>query len=545
MAIYETPPTGIPQTKATKERIGFRKSGTRIFEKPHGRSKARLLHCFFIERLASAAYLFDSHWKKNHMNRDNSTTSPEQIRMRIGGQWRDAEQVAEVKSPYTGDVVAHMPVSSTRDLDDALSAARSARAAMADMPGYERAAMLQRAADEVAKRAEDIARAMSLETGKALRDSLVEVQRTSGVLRLCAEEAVRIQGEHVPMDASALGAGKIGMVMRFPVGVVAAITPFNAPVNLAAHKLGPALAAGNSLVLKPSLKAPLSVHKFIEAVLESGVPEGAVNTLYGDAVAPQLICDPRVDFVSFTGSIPVGKIIRDRVGMKRVALELGGVGPTFVHHDANWKAAAIACARNAVGLAGQSCVSVQNVFVHKAILEGFTEAVCREMDSIRFGDPMDIATEVGTLIDEQAAIRVEGMITRALEAGATTLRGGARAGAQLPGTILTNVKSDMSIVCDEIFGPAMSIQPYEQVEPLFSAISDSPYGLQCGIYTNSLDLALSAIKTIRTGGVIVNGTSRWRSDQMPYGGVKDSGMGREGPKYSIRDMTEERLFVLN
>lgn len=479
------------------------------------------------------------------MNKDNSIPAPQRIRMLINGQWRDAENVEDVRNPYRGEVVAHAPISSQRDLDDALNAARSARKIMADMPGYERAAMLHRAAENVSRRSEEIGYAMALETGKALRDALLEVQRTSGVLRLCAEEAVRIQGEHVPMEASALGAGKIGMVMRFPVGVVAAITPFNAPVNLAAHKLGPALAAGNSLILKPSPKAPLCVHKFIEAILEAGLPDGAVNTLYGDAVAPQLICDPRVDFVSFTGSIQVGKLIRDRVGMKRVALELGGVGPTFVHQDANWEMAATACARNAVALAGQSCVSVQNVFVHQAVHDRFVEAVCKEMDSIRFGDPMDSTTEVGTLIDEQAAIRVEGMVERALEAGAILLRGGGRSGAQLRGTILTNVSSDMDVVCKEIFGPAMSIMPYENIEPLFTSISDSPYGLQCGIYTNSLELALSAIKTVRTGGVIVNGTSRWRSDQMPYGGVKDSGMGREGPKYSIRDMTEERLFVLN
>ncbi|CAN5725986.1 aldehyde dehydrogenase family protein [soil metagenome] len=479
------------------------------------------------------------------MNQQNSRPEPERIRMYIGGQWRDAEQSQEVRDPYRGGVVAHAPVSTPRDCEDAIEAARKASKTMADMPGHERAAMLRRAADAVSARAEDIALAMTRETGKALRDSRVEAQRSSELLRLCAEEAVRIQGEHIPMDASAVGAGKIAMLMRFPVGVVAAITPFNGPVNLAIHKLGPALAAGNSVVLKPSPKAPLCVHKLIEAVLEAGIPVGAINTLYGDVVAPQLVSDRRVDFVSFTGSIPVGKKIRDAVGMKRVALELGGVGPTFVHRDADVAAAAKACARNAVALAGQSCVSVQNVFVHKAVHDGFVEAVCREMDTIRFGDPMDAATEVGTLIDEQAALRVEGMIARAIGGGARALRGGERNGAQLAGTILTDVRPDMDVVCEEIFGPAMTIQSYDDVAPLFQSISDSPYGLQCGIYTNSLDLALSAIKTIRTGGVIVNGTSRWRSDQMPYGGVKDSGMGREGPKFSIRDMTEERLFVLN
>ena len=467
------------------------------------------------------------------------------IRMRVGDGWRDAQAYDEVHNPYTGEVVALAPVSTAQDCNDALASAYAAKKTMADMPGYERAALLRRIADMVLERCADIASVMCRETGKALRDCTLEVQRSAETLRLCAEEAVRIEGEHVPMDASATGAGKIGMLMRFPVGVVAGITPFNGPVNLAAHKLGPALAAGNCIVLKPSPKAPLCLHKFIEAAVDAGAPAGAVNTLFGDAIGPQLVGDSRVDFVSFTGSIRIGKLIRDSVGMKRVALELGGVGPTFVHHDANWLAAAKVCARNAVALAGQSCVSVQNVYVHASIHDDFVAAVCDEMDKVRFGDPMNPDTEVGTLIDEQAAARVQAMVDRAVAAGAKVLRGGTRNGAQMAGTVLTQVAPDMDVVCEEIFGPVMTVQPYLHIEPIFDAISASPYGLQCGIYTNSLELALKAIKTIRTGGVIVNGTSRWRSDQMPYGGVKDSGMGREGPKFSIRDMTEERFFVLN
>jgi acyl-CoA reductase-like NAD-dependent aldehyde dehydrogenase len=472
-------------------------------------------------------------------------TRIERIRAHIDGQWRDAEKYQEVLDPYRGNVVAHVPVSTAEDLDDALDAARKAKKVMAAMPGYERAALLRRGADLVTARCDEIARAMTLESGKALRDSIVEVKRSADTLRLCAEEAIRIEGEHVPMDGSAIGAGKIGMLMRFPVGVVAAITPFNGPASLAAHKLGPALAAGNAIVLKPSPKAPLCVHKIVEALIEAGTPRGAVNTLYGDAVAPPLVSDPRVDFVSFTGSIAVGKSIRNAIGMKRVALELGGVGPTFVHRDANLAAAAKACAYNSMSLAGQSCISVQNVYVHKVVYDRFVDAVCAEIDSIRFGDPMDMATDVGTLIDEQAAIRVENMIGRSVDAGARLLRGCRRERAQLDATILTSVRPDMEVVRDEIFGPAFTIQSYEAIEPIFESISESPYGLQCGIFTNSLDLALSAIKNVRTGGVIVNGTSRWRNDQLPYGGVKDSGIGREGPKYSIRDMTEERFFVLN
>lgn len=466
-------------------------------------------------------------------------------RARVGGAWRDGETFAEIRDPYRGDVVGEMPVSTERDCDDALAAAREARGAMAKMPGYERNALLRRAAEKVAARAPEIGRVMARETGKALRDCVTEVERAADILRLSGEEAIRIEGEHIPMDVSAMGAGKIAMMLRFPVGVVAAITPFNGPTNLAAHKLGPALAAGNSLVLKPSPKAPLCVYLFVEAVLEAGVPDGAVNLLFGDAIAPMMVSDPRVDFVSFTGSIRVGKLIRDAIGMKRVALELGGVGPTFVHHDADIGAAATACARNGLMLAGQSCVSVQNIYVHSRVHDAFLDRLGEEVDRVRFGDPLDPATEVGTLIDEQAALRVEGMIGRALDAGAELLREGGREGARMGAHVLTRVDPSMDIVAEEIFGPAMNVLPYDDLDPIFQAISESPFGLQAGIFTNSLDLALKAYRGLRTGGVIVNGTSRWRSDQMPYGGVKDSGMGREGPKFSIRDMTEERLLVIN
>jgi len=474
-----------------------------------------------------------------------ASSETEYISSLIGGEWRAPGTVAEVRDPFRGDLVACAPVSTARDLEDALKAAVAAKEVIAAMPGHERAVLLRRAADNLQARAEEIGLAMSRESGKAKRDATNEIQRAADLLRLCAEEAVRIQGEHIPMDASAAGAGKLAMTLRFPVGVVAAITPFNAPVSLAVHKVGPALAAGNSVILKPSPKAPLCVHKLIQAIEQAGFPKGAVNSLFGDVVGPRLVSDPRIDFVSFTGSIPVGKVIHATAGLKRVALELGGVGPTFVHRDADVRIAARACAQHAVALAGQSCASVQNAFVHRALYDTFVEAVAREMDAVRIGDPLDPATEVGTLIDAAAAARVDGVIDRALEAGAVAVRRGRRSGAQLGGTLLTNVRPDMPIVCQELFGPAMTIQPYDDIEPLFRAISDSPFGLQCGIFTNSLDVVLKAVRKLRTGGIIVNATSRWRSDQMPYGGVKESGIGREGPKFAIREMTDERLVVFN
>ena len=466
-------------------------------------------------------------------------------RARIGGAWRDGTELTKVIDPYRHEVVGHVLNSTALDCHAALDAAVAASQVVAAMPAYERAALLRRAADNVAARASQIGQVMARESGKAITDCITEVARSADTLRLCAEEAVRIEGAHIPIDASAIGAGKLALALRFPVGVVAAITPFNGPINLAAHKLGPAFAAGNSLVLKPSPKAPLCFHLFIEAVLDAGFPEGAVNTLFEDPVAAQLVSDARVDFTSFTGSIPVGKIIKGNAGMKRVALELGGVGPTFVHGDTDHAAAAKACARNGILLGGQSCISIQNVYVERKIYKPFLEILEHEVRAIGFGDPLDVATEVGTFIDEAAALRVEAMVQRAGLQGAQLICSGTRLGALLPAALLTSVSPDMAVVRDEVFGPTLTVQAYDDPQPIFDAISASPYGLQCGIFTNSLDLALSAYRKLRTGGVMVNATSRWRSDQMPYGGVKDSGIGREGPKFAIREMTEERLLVIN
>jgi acyl-CoA reductase-like NAD-dependent aldehyde dehydrogenase len=464
---------------------------------------------------------------------------------RIGSEHRASGTELEVIDPYRGGTVGFVDVSGERECAAAVEAAVAAAPTMAALPGYERAELLRRCADELVTRAADIGRVMARETGKAIRDCIVEAVRSADTFRLSAEEAVRIQGEHIPMDASAIGAGKLAVTMRFPVGVVAAIAPFNGPLNLAAHKIGPALAGGNTVVLKPSPKASLCTWLFVEALAAAGVPAGAVNAVYGDAVGEQLVVDPRVDFVTFTGSIPVGKLIRRAVGLKPVTLELGGVGPTFVHHDGDLAAAAVACARNGMLLAGQSCVSVQNVFVAAGVYDEFLELLNAEVARIRFGDPLDPQTEVGTLIDEAAAARVAGIVDRAVGDGARIAAGGERVGALHQATVLTDVTPAMEAVSNEIFGPVVTVSRYEQIEPLFQQISNSPYGLQCGIFTKSIELSLAAVRSIRTGGVIVNGTSRWRSDQMPYGGVKDSGVGREGPKFALREMTEERLLVLN
>jgi acyl-CoA reductase-like NAD-dependent aldehyde dehydrogenase len=343
-----------------------------------------------------------------------------------------------------------------------------------------------------------------------------------------------------------MGAGKMAFLMRFPVGVVAAITPFNAPFNLAAHKIAPAIAAGNTLVLKPPPQAPLIVHKLVELVAEAGAPKGMVNSVYGDAeVGAALVSDPRVEFITFTGSSRAGAAIKAASGLRRVALELGGNGATIVHDDADLEAAAAVCARNSMRLAGQSCISVQSVYVMRKVYKQFLELIRSEIGKLKLGDPLDPETDVGTLIDEQAAIRVEDWVQQAAADGAQAVTGGQRQGAAFEPTLMTGVKPTMKVVCEEIFGPVVNVIPVDTLQDAYDAINASPYGLQAGIFTKSNEVTFEAIRRMRVGGIIINGTSTWRTDQLAYGGVRSSGNGREGPRYAIEEMTEQRLIVFN
>ena len=469
----------------------------------------------------------------------------ETARMLIGGGWRDGAETYDDRDPYRGEVVAHAPVSQAADVEAAVEAAAAARDAAAAVPGFERAALLRRVGALIAQRSDDIARAIARETGKAIRDARAEVARSADTVALSAEEAIRITGEHIPIDGSAMGAGRIAFTLRFPVGVVAAITPFNAPFNLACHKVAPAIAAGNAVVLKAPPQAPLCVHKLAELFVDAGAPAGLLNVLYGEPAGPLLVAHPKVDFITFTGSSRTGAAVKAASGLRRVALELGGDGPTIVHADADIDGAAKLCALNAMRLAGQSCISVQTVYVHRAIADSFTHRLVAAVESLKVGDPMDDGTDVGTLIDEDAARRVDAWVREAVAGGARLLTGGARNGAQYAPTVLADVTPAMKVVCEEVFGPVVGVAAYDDLEEAFARINASRYGLQCGLFSASLETALRAIRCLRVGGVIVNGTSTWRTDQLAYGGVKASGEGREGPRYAIREMTDERLVVFN
>jgi acyl-CoA reductase-like NAD-dependent aldehyde dehydrogenase len=463
-----------------------------------------------------------------------------------GGAWLDTERSVEIRDPYRGDVVGTAPVSSKSDLGAALDAAVQAREKAAAMPGFERAALLRRIAALIERDVKSLAELMTRETGKAIRDSEGEIRRSMETFALAAEEAIRIEGRHVPLDGSAMGAGKMAFLMPFPVGVVAAITPFNAPFNLAAHKIAPSIAAGNTMVLKPPPQAPLIVHRLVELVVEAGAPAGMVNTLYGGAeIGAALVADPRVEFITFTGSSRAGAAIKAASGLRRVALELGGNGATIVHDDAELAPAAAVCARNSMRLAGQSCISVQSVYVQERVADAFLAMMEAEVRKMKLGDPLDAATDVGTLIDEAAARRVEDWVQEAALTGAKIAAGGHRHGAAYEPTLLANLKPKMKVVCEEVFGPVVNVIPYRAPADAFAAINASPYGLQAGIFTKSNEVTFAAIRALRVGGVIVNGSSTWRTDQLAYGGVKASGIGREGPRYAIEEMTERRLIVFN
>ena len=466
------------------------------------------------------------------------------IPMRIGGQWRHGVAHGESRDPYRGTLMALAPESTGEDVADAVAAAVDGAKLCAAMPAHERAVLLRNIAALLARDAEALAQLMARESGKALADCRTETSRAPGVFELAAAEAVRIEGEHVPLDASPMGAGKLCFMLRYPVGVVAAITPFNAPLNLACHKIAPAIAAGNSVVLKAPPQTPLVLHRLAEIIVDAGAPDGMFNILYGAEAGPALVQHPQVDFISFTGSTRAGAAIKAASGLRRVALELGGTGATIVHDDAEVALAASLCARNAMRLAGQSCISVQNIFVHHTCAEAFTSALLAGVKTLRVGDPLDPHTDVGTLIDEAAAQRVEQWVREAVASGARCLIGGGRNDAQMEPTVLVDAPSVAKVVCEEVFGPVVNIIPFHDVATVVDRLNASPYGLQTGVFTRSLDRAMQAVRTIRSGGVILNATSTWRTDQMPYGGLRNSGIGREGPRYAIREMTEERLVVL-
>jgi acyl-CoA reductase-like NAD-dependent aldehyde dehydrogenase len=466
--------------------------------------------------------------------------------LHVGSERLDTGRWLEVRSPYSGDLVGRV---ASGGASEARAAVDAAAAAIRDpLPAHERAAVLERVRDELRARADDVAAVLSAEAGKPIRAARLEVERAQTTFTAAAVAARTLTGEAVPMDASAAGEGKLAFTLRVPVGVVAAITPFNFPLNLVAHKLAPALAAGCAVVLKPAEKTPLSAFALADAFEAAGLPSGWLNVVAGDpiAIGDVLVEDERVRLITFTGSGGVGWGIRERAPRKRVLLELGNATPAIVRADADLDLAAEKLSASAFLFAGQACVSVQRIYVERPVLDGFLERFLPRVEALRTGDPADEATDVGPVIDANSRERILSWIDAARAAGARVLAGGdATEDGVVRPTVIADAGPELDVSCREVFGPVCTVNAVDSLDEALRLANGTPYGLQAGVFTRDLGAALRAARELEFGAVTINETPSFRADPMPYGGVKESGNTREGPEAAVREMTEERLVVLS
>jgi len=463
------------------------------------------------------------------------------------GEWLETGDWGEVHSPYDGTVVGRVAEADAALVDRAVRAAHEAFLS-ADFPQHERAAVLDRAAELVHERVEDLALTIAAEAGKPLKTARVEASRCVDTLTFSATEARKLTGGTVPMEASPAGGGKLGVMLRVPYGVVGAISPFNFPLNLVAHKLGPAIAAGNSIVLKPAGQTPISALKLAEVLVEAGLPEGWLSVVPGPGaeVGNAIVEHELTRALTFTGSAGVGWGIRSRVPHKKVNLELGSNAPLIVHSDGDWETAADKAQLHAFSHAGQSCISIQRVLVHEDVADAFTARFVANTEALRVGDPLDPETDVGPLISPGDRDRVKQWIDEAVEGGAKLLTGGdlVDEGRCLAPTLLGSPSHEANVWCEEIFGPVATIDRYSDFGEALRMANDSKFGLQAGVFTRDVGRGLEAANTLEFGGVLINEVPTFRADQMPYGGVKDSGNTREGPAFAVYELTEERFVTL-
>ena len=463
----------------------------------------------------------------------------------LDGEWIETGEWIDVRSPYSGDVVGRVPKAGAAEARRAVDAAE--RAMREPLPAHKRAEILVRVAGQLGRRHEEVAQIIAAEAGKPLKAARVEVSRAMSTYTMSAVVARTLAGEMVPMDGSQAGVGKLAFTLRLPVGVVGAISPFNFPLNLVAHKLAPALAAGCAVVLKPASQTPLSALMLAELEAEAGLPAGWLNVLVGPAaeIGDVLVEDQRVRMITFTGSAEVGWKLAERAPRKRVNLELGNATPVIVEADADLEAAATKLAANAFSFAGQSCISIQRVYVQREAYDELLARFLPKVEALALGDPADEETDVGPLIDRDNRERVLSWIEEARSAGADVLAGGTLDGELIRPTVLANAAPELKVSCEEVFGPVCTINPYDTLDEAIELANGTRYGLQAGIFTSSLETALAAAQRLEFGGVTVNEAPTFRADQMPYGGVKDSGNTREGPRYAVREMTEERLVIVD
>jgi len=461
----------------------------------------------------------------------------------LDGEWIETGDWQDVNSPYSGETVARVARAGAEHARKALDAAEHAMSS--PLPAHERAAILDRVAGLLKERHDEVAQTISAEAGKPLKAARVEAERAVSTYTMAAIEARRLAGDVVPMDASPAGVGKVAYTMRVPIGIVGAITPFNFPLNLVAHKIAPALAAGCAVVLKPAGQTPLSALLLGELETEAGLPPGWLNVLVGPSaeIGDVIVEDERVKLITFTGSSGVGWKIRERAVKKRVNLELGNATPVVVEADADIEEAATKLAANGFSFAGQSCISVQRIYIQRSAYDDFVGRFIPKVQGLKVGDPAEEDTDVGPVIDEDARERIVSWVEEAKSAGATVLTGGEVVDGLLQPTVVADVTPDMKVSCQEVFGPLCTVSPYDSSEEAFELANGTEYGLQAGIFTASVKTALAAAAALDFGGVTVNEAPTFRADQMPYGGVKESGNTKEGPHYAVREMTEERLVV--
>jgi len=472
-----------------------------------------------------------------------ATTAIER-KLLLDGEWVETGDWLEVRSPYDGSLVGRVSKGGAAEARRAVDAA--ARVMAEPLPAHERAAILDRTARLIEERSDEIARTISAEAGKPMKAARIEVARAQSTFTMAAVEARTLAGDVVPMDASPAGAGKIALTLRVPIGVVGAISPFNFPFNLVAHKVAPALAAGCAVVVKPASQTPLSALLLAELEDEAGLPAGWLNVVCGPAseIGDVLVEDERVALITFTGSAGVGWKLRERAPRKRVNLELGNATPVIVAADADLDDVAARLAANAFSFAGQSCISVQRIYVERSAFETFLELFLPRVEGLVVGDPGDEATDVGPVISTSERDRVLEWIEEARSRGARVLTGGELDGELLRPTVIADAPRDSKVACEEVFGPLCTVAAYDSLDEAIELANGTRYGLQAGIFTRDVKAALRAARDLDFGGVTVNEAPTFRADQMPYGGVKDSGNTREGPAYAVREMTEERLVVL-
>jgi acyl-CoA reductase-like NAD-dependent aldehyde dehydrogenase len=467
------------------------------------------------------------------------------MRMFVAGNWLEKAQRIEVLNPFDTSVIDTVPRATVADVERALVSAVEGAKVMRRLSSYDRSLILKRAAELIEQRAKDLAETITLEEGKIISESRLEVSRAVQTLTLSAEEAKRLSGEMVPLEGAPGSGNRLGFTLRIPCGVVVAIGPFNFPLNLIAHKVGPALAAGNSVIIKPATDTPLSALKLTEILLEAGLPPSAIQCITGSGseIGDSLCSDSRVRKITFTGSREVGERICRIAGLKKVTMELGSNSPLIVMPDADLEKVCQSIVATGYSNAGQVCISTQRVLVLESAYDKLLQALRPRVEAIGTGNPLDEKTLMGPMIREGDAIRVESWVREAVGAGAKLLVGGQRNGSFFSATVVAGVNPTMRISCEELFGPAVAITPAESIEQAIFMANDSNYGLSAGIFTQNLDWAMKFAREVDSGNLHINWGPQWRADLMPYGGLKESGFGKEGPKYAVQEMTELKMVV--